>query len=140
MKIKEIMRRPVFIHQDASKKDLLALAKKNKNALIFIIADENKRFLGDIHENDLFLMLLPNESYEDIGVELAFDLEKKFFAVSAKELMRKHDITCYEDEKLMDVALRLAGAEVNEMPVLNKKEEVVGVITEGLLLRHLKIK
>jgi CBS domain-containing protein len=83
-------------------------------------------------------MILPNDMYGDIGINLGFDLEKKFFATTAGEIMRKHDVNCSPDDSLMDAALILAGAEVNEMPVLNKNGKVVGIITEGILLRHLE--
>lgn len=140
MKIKQIMEKAVFISPDATKKELLKIAKKHLHVELFIVVDKNKKFLGDIHENDLFYMLIPNEMYEDIGVELAFDLEKKFFATTAKEIMRRHDISCYEDDDIMDVALKLAGEEINEMPVLNKKDKVVGMINQGALLRYMKLK
>lgn len=137
MKVKEIMEKPAFVSPDATKKEIIKIAKKHKDMRIFIVADKNKKFLGDIHENDLFYMLIPNELYEDIGIELAFDLEKKFFATTAKEIMRKHDYSCQEDDEIMDVAVKFAGIEVNEMPVLNKKGQVVGVIDQGILLRHM---
>ena len=140
MKIKEIMEKPVLIPEDATKKELVTIAKKHPNMPIFIVVDKDKKFLGDIHENDLFIMAIPNELFSAIGMELAFDIEKKFFAENAKQIMRKHDLVCYSDEEFMAVATRLAGVEVNEMPVLDRKEKVVGVITEGLLLRYMKVK
>ena len=86
MKIRNIMQKPVFVSPDATKKDLLKTAKKHPNTEIFIVVDKDKKFLGDFHENDLFIMMIPNEFYENIGVELAFDLEKKFFATCASEI------------------------------------------------------
>jgi predicted transcriptional regulator len=138
MKIKSIMAKPVFIKPDATKKELVKIIRKNKNTQVFIVVDDNKRFLGDIHENDLFYMILPNDRYEDIGMELAFDLEKKFFATTAKEIMRKHDLSCGPEDEMMDVALDFAASEINEMPVIDKSGKVVGVITQGMLLRHMK--
>lgn len=137
MKVKAVMERPVFIPIDSTKKQILSIVKKYPKTKIFLVADKNKKFLGDIHEDDLFYMMIPNEKYEDIGISLSFDLEKKFFANNAKEIMRKHDITCYEDDDILAASLKFAGAEVNEMPVLNKKNQVVGVITQGILLRNI---
>ncbi len=134
------MKKAIFISPSSTKKDLLKIAKKHPGEMLFIVAGKNKKFLGDIHENDLFYMFLPDEIYEDVGIELAFDLEKKFFAKTAKEVMRKHDIKCYEDDKVNDVALLFAATEENEMPVLNKKEEVVGVVDQGSVLRYMNIK
>ena len=140
MKIKKIMKPAACVPPTATKKDLLKAAKKYPSADIFVVAGKNKKFLGDIHENDLFYMLIPNKLYEDVGVQLAFDLEKKFFAKTARDIMRKHDIKCQEDDDAIDVALKFVRAEVNEMPVLNKKGQVVGVIDEGRLLRHIQLK
>ena len=140
MKVRQIMKKAVFINPNSTKKELLKIAKKHPNTKIFIITDKNKKFIGDIHENDLFYMLIPNESYEDIGIDLAFDLEKKFFAKTAKQVMRKHDTTCKQDDEIIDVALNFARVEINEMPVLNEKEQVVGVIDQGTILRYLRVK
>jgi CBS domain-containing protein len=139
VKIKEVMERPVFVSPEASKKELIAVAKKNPHVELFIVVDKDKKFLGDIHENDLFLMMIPNDLYDQVSGEAPFDFEKKFFAETAQDLMRKHDVSCDETDEIMDVAVRLAGEEVNEMPVLNKKGQVVGVINEGTLLRYLKV-
>ena len=140
MKVKEVMEKPVFISQSASKKEIMDIVRKNKKTRVFIVADENKRFLGDIHEDSLFYMMIPNEYYQSISVNIGFDIEKKFFAQNAKEIMRKHDISCYEDDTILDAALKLAGVEINEMPVLNEKNQVVGVVTQGILLRYLDSK
>jgi len=139
MRIKKVMKPAVCVPPTATKKDLLKTAKKHPTADIFIVVGKNKKFLGDLHENDLFYMLVPNKLYEDIGVQLAFDLEKKFWAKTARELMRKHDVTCLENDTTMDVALKFVRVEVNEMPVLNKKGQVVGVIDQGRLLRHMRV-
>ncbi len=139
MKIKEIMLKPVLISLSATKIDLLRIAKRNPHAVIFIVVNKNKKFLGDMHENDLFVMLMPNEIFDDIGVDVGFDFEKNFFAKHARELMRKHDFVCYMDDEVAKIGLKFSQIEVNEMPVLNKKRQVVGVITQGILLRHMKL-
>jgi CBS domain-containing protein len=139
MWVKDVMEKPVLISPDSTKKQILAAAKKNPSADVFIVVDKNKNFLGEISEEDLFLMLLPNDLYDDIGIQLGFDLEKKFFANTAKEVMRPHDITCSQDDDVMEVALMLVREEVDVIPVLNDKGKVVGVVNEGVLLRHMKI-
>jgi len=138
LKIKSIMEKPVLLSPSMTKIDILKVVKKNPHVELFIVVDKDKKFLGDIHENDIFLMIIPNDMYEKIDGETPFDFEKKFFAENAGELMRRHDVSCDEDDDIMDVALRLAGEEVNEMPVLNKNGQVVGVINEGMFLRYLK--
>lgn len=138
IKVKSIMQKPVFVNENASKKELYNIARKNPTTKIFIIVDKDKKFKGDIHEDDLFLTLVPNDSYSSIGVSLALDLQNKFFAKKAKDLMRKYSLCCYEDDDILDVALSFIKTEINEMPVLNKKGQVVGIITQGILVRHLK--
>ena len=140
VKINKMMKKAVFVPPNASKKEMLKIVKRNPTADIFIVAGKNKKFLGDIHENDLFYMLVPNNLYAEIGIQLAFDLEKKFFSKKAKDLMRKNDITCNVDDTAMNVAMKFLKVEVNEMPVLNKKGQVVGVINQGVLLRHIQLK
>ena len=138
MKVKEIMKKPVFIKSSASKKEIFRIVKRNPETHIFIVGNKKKKFKGDIHENDLFFMFLPNNRFEDIGIDFAFYIEKKFFSKTAKDIMRENDEFCYQDDDIMDIALKFSNIEVNEMPVLNKKNRVVGVITQGVILRHLE--
>jgi CBS domain-containing protein len=140
MKVKEVMLKPVFISIDASKDELYKVIKKNPSTELFFVIDTDKRFLGQIHENDLFYMLMPNETYKTLGLSLAFDLEKKFFAETAGDVMRKHGPSCYETDDAWEIALKFLEIEESEMPVLNKKNEVVGLITQGVLLRKINIK
>jgi CBS domain-containing protein len=139
-KIKDVMESPIIVSPDTTKKELFDIAKDNPNTKVFIVADQNKKFLGDIHENDLFLMAVPNDLFSEIGIDLALDLQRKFFAKDASEIMRKHDYCCDEEDSIIETALEFIRIEPSEMPVLNKEGIVVGVVTEGILLRHLDAK
>ena len=130
MKIKDIMAAPVFLEKDATKNEIYKAIKKHPTTQLFFVVDKNKRFLGQIHENDLFYMLMPNETYKSLGLSFAFDLEKKFFAHTAGEVMRKHAPCCHETDDAWEIALKFLAIEENEMPVVNQKEEVVGLITQ----------
>jgi len=134
------MRKAVFIEPKATKKEILRVVKRHPDIEIFIVGSKGKKFKGAIHENDLFLMFLPNESFEDVGIDLAFDLEKKFFSKTARDIMREQDVFCFQEDDIVDVALQFARVEVNEMPVLDKKKRVVGIISQGRILRHLNVK
>ena len=137
MLIKDVMRKAVTISPEATRKEIYELACKHPDNGLFIVADKSGLFLGDIHENDLFFMLLPDDLYEDIGVELAFDIEKKFFAKTAGELMHKHDVSCHPDDDILTVGLSFIREGVTAMPVLNNWGVVQGYVTQGMLLRHL---
>lgn len=137
IKIKQVMQKPVLISPSTKKKELYSIAVKNPHAKIFFVVDKKKKLLGSVHEDDLFVMFVPNEFFESVGLDLALDLEEKFFAKTAKELMRKTDISCYENDDIFEVALTFLQIEANEMAVLNKQDRIVGVITQGILVRHL---
>jgi CBS domain-containing protein len=139
VKVKDVMEKAVFVSPTDSKKKLLAIARKHPKVRLFLVVGKNKKFLGDVHENDLFLMLLPNRFYEFMGLEEAFYIEKMFYAKNVRDIMRKHDFFCYADEHIRDVALKSSKLEVNEMPVLNRNHQVVGCINQGTLLRHMKV-
>ena len=138
MWVKDVMEKAVFVPPDATKRQLLSIAKKNPDTDIFLVVDKDKKFLGEITEDDLFVMLLPDDLYDDIGIQLGFDLERKFFAKTVKEVMLKHEITCNDDDDVMEVALTLVREEVECIPVLDGKGKVVGVVNQGTLLRHMK--
>ncbi|HIH38670.1 CBS domain-containing protein [Candidatus Woesearchaeota archaeon] len=139
LKIKDVMEKPVFIKGSATKKEIIELTKKHPHIPIFFVVDSKGCFLGDIHENDMFLMVIPNDCYDKIGVDVGFDVERRFFSNTAKELMRRHDLRCSPEDSLMDAAIAIAGSEVNEMPVIDKNGRVVGLITEGILIRHMDL-
>lgn len=137
IRIKQIMQKPVLISPSTKKKDLYKIAVKNPHAKVFFVVGKNHKLLGSVHEDDLFIMLIPNEFFESVGLDLALDLEEKFFAKTARELMRKGELFCYEDDDILEVALTFLQVEPNEMAVLNKQGKIVGVITQGILVRHL---
>lgn len=135
------MAKPVLVSPSATRKELLKVVRRHPQVELFIVAGKNKKFLGDIHENDLFIMLVPDDVYEEVGLDLAFNLEKKFFAKKARDIMRKHDARCDPNDDIMDVAKKFAQIEVNEMPVIDvKKKKVVGFVTQGMVLRKLKVR
>lgn len=138
MKIREVMEKPVFVDPSATRNEILKLVRRHPETDLFIVGSRNKKFKGAIHENDLFYMFLPDSSFEDVGIDLAMDIEKKFFSKNAKQIMREDDEYCYEDDDLNEVALRFARIEINEMAVLNKKKRPVGYISQRIILHHLK--
>jgi len=140
IKIEDVMSRAVFISPRATKKELLKIVKRHPQVELFMVANKDKKFIGDIHENDLFLMLTPNDLFVEVGLDLAFNLEKKFFATTARDIMRKHDTVCHRNDDMMDVAKKFVQIELNEMPVLNDKKQVIGFVTQGMILRKLQVK
>ncbi len=137
VKVSEVMIPAITVSPDATRKELLNVAKDNPNVELFLVVDSNKSFLGDIHEDDLFYMILPDDIYEEVGADIAFDIERKFFAKTAKEVMRKHDVKCEPDDDIMDVALEMMREQISQIPVVNHWGVVQGVITQGMILRRL---
>ncbi len=137
MKIKEVMERPVFVSPNTTKKEIQQIIKKHPCTDILIVSNKSRKFLGDLHINDLFIMFVPNEHFNKIS-SAGYDFKRKFFAKNAKDLMRKHEFSCGPDDDIVETALELAETEINEFPVIDKKGKVVGVVTERLLIPYLK--
>lgn len=138
--IKNFMQKARCVKLNTTKKQLFNKSQKYPDTQLFPVIDANKKLIGTIHEDDLFVMQVPNESLDEIGFELALDLNQKFFAKTAKDIMRKQPIFCYDFDDVLKVAHKFLQVEVNEMVVLNKNNNVVGVITQGNLLRYLSDK
>jgi len=136
MKIKDVFEEPIFISPSTTKAELKKIAKRHPHTDLFIVADKKKKFLGTIHEDDLFLMFIPNELYEEIGGGFGMELERRFFAKNASEVMSKHDLSCTEDDSIIDIATLLAREEADAIPVL-KEGKVIGVVNRGTLVRYL---
>jgi CBS domain-containing protein len=56
-------------------------------------------------------------------------------ALTAADLMTRDVITVHPETRLRDAALKLVGARISGMPVVDDKGAVVGVVSEGDLVR-----
>jgi CBS-domain-containing membrane protein len=109
--------------------------KNNINALP--VVDANKKLVGIIVKEDLLKGLYPN--YWDLVDDFskASDYEQmeskmeELVDVSAEDIMNRHVIFTRTETQLMRALSRMIAQRVNQLPVLNEDDQVIGMVTKG---------
>lgn len=149
MKVQDIMTTTVVtVTPKSSLKNLWKILFQNRvNALP--IVDQKKKLLGIITKEDLLVKLYPdyNELFADFSSAADFEaMEEKLETLekfSVEELMNMRAIFTREETPAMRALSRMIARRVNQLPVLNEDDKVVGMITKGdvfyaLFRKHLK--
>lgn len=101
------------------------------------VTDSQKRLVGIITRKDLLARLYPN--YQDVlefletpqDFEAMEDRIKELAPLKVKDIMCKTVIFSRESTLVMRALSRMIVRHVDQLPVLNDEDEVVGVITKG---------
>lgn len=114
--------------------------KKGIHALPVI--DKQQKLLGIIAEEDLLTKIYPD--YSEIIADINhFDLTslenqvKKMRQLKAKDVMNKTVFTTEENVSIFLALSRMLMLQVRQLPVVNKKHQVIGMITKGDLFDYI---
>jgi osmoprotectant transport system ATP-binding protein len=134
---KDAMIKPVFLNpEDAGMRIIRKLKSEKIEACIVVTKD--KKFVGEISDEDLirlFLVQIENEPLTEV-LGIGYNRELKY--LKAKDLINKHKSTVNLDTPINDV-VKLVYKEGSEyIPVLDKNKRVRGVVTPSSLLALLK--
>ena len=134
---KDAMIKPVFLYPDDSVELILKkLKKEHINACIVITKD--KKFLGEISDNDIIKLFLQQVEYEPLVKILNRGYRREFLYKAAKDMINKHKAFVREDTPINTV-IKLVWKEGFEyIPVLDKNDKVVGVVTPSSIINLLK--
>lgn len=137
MIVADIMSRGIAtITSDASYRDVWEkIVKKHVNALP--VVDSRKKLVGIITREDLLNPLYPK--YQDImeSLESAHDFEEmeskisELSGLSAKSVMSKRVIYTRQSTLIMRALSRMIVRSVDQLPVLDENDKVIGIITKG---------
>jgi CBS domain-containing membrane protein len=111
------------------------IVKKHINAVP--VVNKKNELLGILVKEDLLKALYPDftEFLADLEVdenpEGMIDGMKRVWTKKVSDVMQKRVIFCREDNKAMHALGRMLAHRINQMPVLNEKNGVVGVISKG---------
>jgi CBS domain-containing membrane protein len=101
------------------------------------IVDENNKLLGIVTRKDLLARLYPK--YQDVMdyLETAKDFEameermREMTPLKARDIMSKTVIFTRENTLIMRALSRMIVRNVDQLPVVSDKDEVLGVVTKG---------
>ncbi|RZN45213.1 CBS domain-containing protein [archaeon] len=137
MQAREIMEEPHLIDDDATIKDLL-YKMKLLNATNFIVVDDDEKVRGIVTESD-FLKIVSRPSLPSgIGGAHSADL---FFRASevVRDIMTEDPITVREDDSLEEVTTTMRKFKISHVPVVDKTEKVLGIISTKDVLTVLRL-
>ena len=111
------------------------LFHKHINALP--VVDDKKRLLGIISKEDLLQSLYPDytdmlefllseDDFESMENEM-----QDMFSRTGKDFMHTGVIIAYDDTPVMRALSRMISHRVNQLPVLTRDNEVIGMVTKG---------
>ena len=130
---KDAMIKPVFVYQDDdTDKTIKKLKREDTNVCIVVTKD--KRFVGEISDEDLIKLFFAQVKYEPLTKILNIGYKKEFLYKKAKELINKHKSSVNLDTPINKVIELVYKEGFHYIPVLDKNKKVIGVVTPSSIL------
>ncbi|MFB6213221.1 MAG: HPP family protein [Candidatus Nanohaloarchaea archaeon] len=132
---RELMDEPDFIDADAPVGDVEKEFQGSENTLI---VRRDGEVIGEIHENSLLKLLIPEERLDEervIGI-LGFAFDSSYVAEKAEDLMNRHEVTVSPDEDIDEIAFLMDREDVRAVPV-EDGGDIVGVVHENRMMEEI---
>lgn len=127
-------RRLPLIPENATIKEVVdAMISFEHSRLVYVVDDEG-RLSGTISLGLLVRQVFSPNLEPQIHPRLLIDM---ITAVTARDIMQKYTVVASEEEEVGSVLKRMIGANVKEIPVLDREKRVCADITVVDLLRFL---
>lgn len=130
---KNAMIKPVFIHQDDNADRIIKKLKK-EDTNVCIVVTKDKRFVGEISDEDLIKLFLHQVRYEPLTKILNVGYKREFLYKKAKKLINKHKCTVNIDTPINKVIGLIYKEGFQYVPVLDKNKKVMGVVTPSSII------
>ncbi len=107
------------------------------------VIDKDKHLIGILSKEDMLQLLYPDyRAYvSDIGIENnAMEEDKEFMSIMKKrvsEVMNKNVIHTHKQTSIMRALGRMIAHRVNQLPVVDDENHVLGIITKGKIFAGL---
>ncbi|MCK5630437.1 MAG: CBS domain-containing protein [Nanoarchaeota archaeon] len=134
---KDAMIKPVLLYPDSST-DLILKKLKKENINVCIVVSKEKKFIGEISENDIIRLFLQQVKYEPLVDILNRGYRRTFFYKTAKEMVNKHKFFARTDTPINNIIKLIWKESFKYIPILDKNNKVVGVITPSSIINLLK--
>jgi len=134
---KDAMIRPVFLYPDDDAERIMKKLKR-EDTNVCIVVTNDKKFLGEIGDEDLIKLFLHQVKYEPLVQILNIGYRREFLYKPAKKLINKHKSTVKLKDPINKVIKLIYKEGFNYIPVLDDDKKVVGVITPSSLINLLR--
>jgi CBS domain-containing protein len=134
---KDAMIKPVFLFPEESSEAILKkLKKEHVNACI--VVSKERKFIGEISDNDIIRLFLQQTKFEPLVKILNRGYRRDFIYKKAKDMINKHKSFAKLDTPINKVIELVHKRGFEYVPVLDKNERVVGVVTPSSLIKLLQ--
>jgi len=134
---KDAMIKPVFVYQDDDTNKIIKKLKKEDTNVCIVITKE-KKFVGEISNEDLIKLFLHQVRYEPLTKVLNIGYKREFLYKKAKELINKHKSTVNSDTPINNVIELVYKEGFHYIPIVDKNKKVIGVVTPSSILNLLE--
>jgi len=134
---KDAMIKPVLLYPDDDAKKIMRKLKKEYTN-VCIVVTKDRKFLGEIGEEDLIKLFLYQVKNEPLVQILNIGYKREFLYKTAKKLINKHKSTVKINDPINRVIELIHKEGFNYIPVLDEKKRVVGVVTPSSLINLLQ--
>ncbi|RLL44846.1 CBS domain-containing protein [Oceanobacillus piezotolerans] len=139
MKVKDFMIRDVYkLKEEDTIQTLLETLSKYRIGGLPIVNDYNQ-LVGIVSDGDVLRYINP-KTYSSYLMFYKEDLEEiipEKIRVNMKTIMKKNVVTVYEDDELEKALNILSQHHFKKLPVLNKSNRVVGIVSRGDVIRKI---
>ncbi len=123
---------PIMVRSNAHIRDLVEEFMKNPSLHHLCVVDEKEALLGLINRKRVFKAIF----HHHISPEARLSkLISYVTAETSSDLMLTHVFTCREDEEIYDLIKMMIEQRIREVPVVDKKNRVLGFVTIPMLLK-----
>lgn len=137
---------PVTVKPETPLKEAIKLLVENRISGLPVV-DDTGEVIGVISESDLmwqetgpepppFIMFLDSVIYLQNPSRYDKELHKAF-GQTVKEVMSDRAVTIFEDVPLSQAARLMHEKKIRRLPVLNSEKQLVGIITQGDIIRSM---
>lgn len=131
----DLMDEPDFIDVDTDIDEVAEEVKGGENTLI---VKENGKAIGEIHEQSLLKILIPEDRLDEekvIGI-LGMSFDSTYVADKAEDVMNRHEVSVTPDEEIGEIAFVMDREDIRAVPVKDE-DKIVGVVHENSLVREI---
>lgn len=134
---KDAMIRPMLLYDTDDCKTIIKKLKR-EDTNVCIVVNKDKKFIGEISDNDLIKLFLQQVKFEPLVQILNIGYRREFLYKSAKDMINKHKSTVKINTPINKVIELIYKDGFNYIPVLDDKKRVIGVITPSSVIELLK--
>jgi len=139
MKVKEVMVKKfslIYANEPLDKvlKILISIPESS-----LPVINKNKKVIGEINQHELLLLDIAQEELgeESINIKnlkLLFKKKKR----TVKDFMTEHNFTISSEDNIIDAAKLMYDEELSTLPVVDKNNKLLGILTDISILKHYK--